>query len=560
MGRPGNSYNDLELVEGDIADDDSNEQNNGPLDPRAGNVSIEIPRIKFNPKDVSNILKKYVNEVDCSKKCLIEITKLIKWYNRLGDGVLPYKPKDLKLNSQVLKRKKKKYLSKMVKEGVKRLEMVDSKIKKGSRQVSDYKSLKELEKMGEVIVEHGKIGKSVWKVRKFDDYSLLKENSALNGSWTVSEESNTNNTPKEIVSVAAEDTPPLLVPIGFSVEVSPEKTSIENTTPSLKSLMSNPSSMKSSSTKRKSPKSKITDGSINKINTVGSNCPVGKKNESLNDSNLSLVNNCSSVDKECAPVKKQSLSFTKTPDSVTKNIKKNKKLNTPQEQNIAPIINQNPSFVESSNINIKDVLESQSPFGDLVMAIMQLRSNENNTSLNESWSVCSDEKLNSSKQKSPKSKINNESITKNNTIPKPNSPAVKNSSPNVSVSTSPDSNCSVPAKNKDSPSKPKKAESGNDDKRSSLSSTVTPEKNSKSPKSPKSPTPEQRVLRRRTIIISKKKPMEQNPGTPKKRAKNTTTTATMQKRRKTIAGEEIAMSMLKPDEISNKALEKIVSQ
>lgn len=555
MGKPGNSYNDLELVEGDI-EDDSNEQNNGPLDPRAGNMNIEIPRIKFNPKDISNILKKYVTEVDCSKKCLIEITKLIKWYNRLGNGLLPYKPKDLKLNSQVLKRKKKKYLSKMVKEGVKRLEMVDSKIKKSSREVNNYKSLKELEKMGEVIVEHGKIGKSVWKVRKFDDYSLLKENSALNGSWTVSEEANTNDTSKEFVSVTVEDKPPLLVPIGFSVEVSPEKMSIENTTPSLKSLTSNSSSMKSSSTKRKSPKSKITDGSISKKNTLRSNSPVGKKNESLNDSNLSLVDNFSSVDNECAPVKKQSLPFTKTPDSVTKSIKKDKILNTPQEQNTAPIINQNTSFAESSNINIKDVSESQNPLGDLIMSKIQLRSNENNTSLNESWSVFNDEKLNSSKQTSPRLKINTESITKNNTTPKPNSPAVKNNSPNVSVNTSLNSNCLVPAKNKNSASKQKKAESGNDDKCSSLSSTVTPEKNSKSPKSP---TPEQRVLRRRTIIISKKKPVEQNTSTPKKKVKNTTTTATIKKRRKTIAGEERTMSMLKPGEISNKALEKVVS-
>lgn len=559
MGKPGKSYNDLELVEGDIADD-SNEQNNGPLDPRAGNVNIEIPRIKFIPKDISKILNKYVTEVDCSKKCLIEITKLIKWYNRLGDGLLPYKPKDLKLNSQILKRKKKKHFSKMVKEGVKRLEMVDSKIKKGSRQVNDYKSLKELEKMGEVIVEHGKIGKSVWKVRKFDDYSLIKENCVLNGSWTVSEEAKTNDASKETISVTAEDKSPLLVPIGFSVEVSPEKLSIENTTPSLKSLTSNSSPIKSSLTKRKSPKSKISDDSISRKITVGSNSPVDKKNELLNDSNVSIVNNCSSVDKECTPVKKQSLSFTKTPDSVIKSIKKDKKLNTPQKHNTTPIINENPSFTVSSSNNIKDVSKPQSPLGDLVMTKIQLRSNENDTSLNESWSVCSDEKLNSSKQKSPGSKINNESITNNNTTPKPNSPAVKNSSPNVSVNTSLNSNCSVSAKNKDSVSKKKKAESGNGEKRSSLSLTVTPEKNSKSPKSPKSPTPEQRVLRRRTIIIAKKKPEEQNSGTVKKRAKNTTTKATMQKRRKTIAGEEITMSMLKPDEISNKALEKVVSQ
>lgn len=100
MGKPGKSYNDLELVEGDIADDDSNEINESPLDPRAGNVSVEIPRIKFDPKAIAKLLNKYVNDIDCTRKCLLEITKLVKWYDRLGGGLLPYKPKDLKLKDR----------------------------------------------------------------------------------------------------------------------------------------------------------------------------------------------------------------------------------------------------------------------------------------------------------------------------------------------------------------------------------------------------------------------------------------------------------------------------
>lgn len=539
LGKPGLSYNELELVEGDISDDDSNEQKNGPLDPRAGNVSVEIPRIKFNPKDVSKLLNKYVTEVDCSRKCLIEITKLIKWYNRLGEGILPYKPKDLKLNSQVLKRKKKKHLSKMVKEGVKRLEMVDSKIKKNSREVNDHKSLKELDKMGEIIVEHGKIGKSVWKVRKFDASSALKENISLNGSWTVSEEVKNDNTSEETACVKSDGKPPLLIPAQSSV-------SSENSTPSLKSLISsNLSSKKSSLTKTISPKSKIDDKSISK-NTKKSISPY-VKNKSPNIFKMS-PNNKSFLEhnKKFANVEKQFVSSPTTPDNNTKNNKKEGKSNTFGEQNIVSV----EEFNENS-YTVKNILESNRSFDDLVMSKIERHSTkiDTNTSLNESWSVCNDEKLTLKKQKSQRSNITNELTNKNDT---PNSKfsLAKNNSPNTSVNAS----FSVSTQDDDFLSKKVKPV-----KRSSLSSTNTPEKNSKSPKSPKSPTPEQRVLRRRTIIISKKKTEEQKDVTPKRKAKDVTATKLLQKRRKTIAGEEITMSMLKPDEISNKALEKVVS-
>jgi len=535
MGKPGKSYNDLELVEGDIADDNSNEVNDNPLDPRAGNVSVEIPRIKFNPKDVAKVLNKYVTEVDCTRKCLLEITKLIKWYNRLGDGILPYKPKDLKLNSQVLKRKKKKYLSKMVKEGVKKLEMVDSKIKKSGREVSDHKSLKELNKMGEIVVERGKIGKSVWKVRKFDNVNTLKENFNLNGSWTVSEETKVDN--NNTVG-GNDDEPPLLVPAGFNVEVSEtqDKTPTKvqkkvSLTPNFKSLTVDSSLNESNSKKRKSksPISKTNDGSSNKI-IQKQNSPFIKTgtpnalNESQNNSWSVSADNEGSASKKV----KKSIDSPKALQAVNESLKPN------------------------------NGIEEKNQIDDLVISKLKRRSNEINinSSLNESWSVCSDEKLKLSKCKSPVSNTSNEPNKKS--VQNSNSPSDKICSPKI-VNTSHNNSWSVSADNNGSASKKVKnnKEPGNVEKRVSLTSVSTPDKSSKSPKSPKSPTPEQRVLRRRTIIIPKKKPDGQNEGTPKRKAKETSATKLSQKRRKTIAGEEI--SMLRPEEISNKALEKVVS-
>jgi len=540
MGKPGKSYNDLELVEGDIADDDPNEVNDKPLDPRAGNVSVEIPRIKFNPKDVAKVLNKYVTEVDCTRKCLLEITRLLKWYNRLGDGILPYKPKDLKLNSQVLKRKKKKYLSKMVKEGVKKLEMVDSKIKKSSCEISDHKSLKELNKMGEIVVERGKIGKSVWKVRKFENVNTLKENFNLNASWTVSDETKIDDTN---TVCGTDDEPPLLVPAGFNVEVSeaPEKTPTKiqkkvSLTPNFKSLTVDSSLKESNSNKRKSksPISKINEGSNKKI-IQKQNSPFIKTG-TPNLLNASLNNSWSvSADNGGSGSKK-----------VKKSIESAKAL---QAVNSSPINDLTPD---------NGVEEKNQTSDDLVISKLKRRSNEINTnsSLNESWSVCSDEKLKLSKSKSPVSNTVNEPNKKS--IQKSNSPFVKISSPNV-ANTSHNNSWSVSADSDGSASKKvkKSNEPGKEEKRISLTSVSTPDKSSKSPKSPKSPTPEQRVLRRRTIIIPKKKPDGQNEGTPKRKVKEPSATKVSQKRRKTIAGEEI--SMLKPEEISNKALEKVVS-
>lgn len=67
--------------------------------------------------------------------------------------------------------------------------LMDSKLKNKNREVIDnYKSIKKLEKMGKIIiVQHGKIGKSIWKVGKIDECDALKESFCLNGSWTVSD-------------------------------------------------------------------------------------------------------------------------------------------------------------------------------------------------------------------------------------------------------------------------------------------------------------------------------------------------------------------------------------
>jgi len=216
-------------------------------------------------------LNKYLTEVDCTRKCLWEITKLIQFYNRLGACILPNKPNDLKINSQVLKHKKKKYLSNMVKDGVKKLEKVDLRIKKSGLEVHDHKSLKEINKIGDIIVERGKIGKSMWKVRHFDNVNTLKENYNVNGSWTVSKETKIDGTNTVCIN---DDKPSTLVPPGFNVEVLvfQEKipTKVQNKvslTPNFKCLTYNSSLKERNSNKRKS-KSKITkmnDGPKKKI-------------------------------------------------------------------------------------------------------------------------------------------------------------------------------------------------------------------------------------------------------------------------------------------------------
>lgn len=561
MGKPSKSYNDLELVEGDIEDNnDSNEQNNMPLDPRAGNVNVEIPRIKFNAKDVSKLLNKYVTEVDCTRKCLIELTKLIKWYNRLGEGILPYKPKDLKLNSQVLKKKKKKQLSKMIKEGVKKLEIVDSKIKKNSRDIiEDCKSLKKLDKMGEIIVEHGKIGKSIWKVRKFDKSNVLKENFNLNESWTVSDETKHVDDENKTVCETVDNEPPILVPAGFSVEViktseqTPSQIEVQTLT-SLKSLMNDHSPNNNKSNKFISPKLNITNQSHNTLDT------------SLNNSCSVSDNKDGSTSKEVKKSKESTeVEICILPSTIIlDNSKENENINTSNVQKTTESLTSNNEIEETIQLKItspktdnKYIMTNKksSPYDNFVLSKIKRHSNEifMNSSPNGSWSVCSDEKLNLNEPKSPKSNITDDLKTLKNPNHEENVFPFKICSPNININisclnqSSPNDGC---ASNKMKQNK----KSIKVEKRDSLSDVITPDKNSKSPKSP---TPEQRVLRRRTIIIPKKKPEAQNEGTPKRKVKNSLESKVLQKRRKTIAGEEI--SMLKPEEISNKALEKVVS-
>lgn len=68
MGKPEKSYNDLEMVEGDMVKDNSNKQSNINYWILVLVMCVEILRIKFNAKDIANILNKYVTQVDCTKK------------------------------------------------------------------------------------------------------------------------------------------------------------------------------------------------------------------------------------------------------------------------------------------------------------------------------------------------------------------------------------------------------------------------------------------------------------------------------------------------------------
>ncbi|KAL5237853.1 hypothetical protein ACI65C_005263 [Semiaphis heraclei] len=253
MDKPGRSYNDLELVKGGKSDDNLNEKNENQLDPGAGNVNVKIPQIKFNPKDITKVLNKYVTEVEFTKRCLLVIIKLIKCYNRLGDGTLPYKREDWTLFNRVLKQKKKKTLSKMVKDRVKKFETVDSKITKSGRKINVHKSLNN---KGEIIVERRKIGTFLWKVRNFN----------CNRSWTVSEETKNNDTNAKWIN---DDESPTLVPVGFKVEVleppkkTPKKVQKKVSTPNFKFLTVD-SSLKEINYKKRNSKSPI---SMFKINT-----------------------------------------------------------------------------------------------------------------------------------------------------------------------------------------------------------------------------------------------------------------------------------------------------
>lgn len=302
MDKSSKLYNDLELVKNEISDENLNEKNGNTSDPGVGNVNVEIPQIKFNPKDIARVLNKYVTEVEYTKKCLLVITKLINHYNRLGDDILLYKQKNWKLNSQVLKEKNKNHLSKMVKEEVKKLGTVDSKIKKNGRKVNVHKSLKKSNNMSEIIVERGK---SLWKVEKFDDVNILKDSLNLNRSWTVSEETKNNGTNAKWINY---DESPILVPVGFKVEVlePPKKTptKIQKINSSFKEI---------DSKERKSMKSpisifKINDGSNKKnikkqIASFSNNWSVSVNDEAstskMAKKSVELINPIS--DKICAP-------------------------------------------------------------------------------------------------------------------------------------------------------------------------------------------------------------------------------------------------------------------
>ncbi|KAL4105169.1 hypothetical protein QTP88_020441 [Uroleucon formosanum] len=509
---PGNSNNDLELIECDIANDDSNELNDSSLDFQARNVCVEIPRIKINLKDVTKVLNKYLTEVDCTRKCLLEITKLIQFYNRMGNYTLPNKPKDLNLNRQVLKHKQKKYLSQMVKKGVKKLEMVDSRIKKSSLEIYNHKSLKELNKMGEIVVERGKIGKFMWKVKNFDNGHTFKNNLNLNNSWTVSQG-------KPNTVCINDDKPQILVPPGFSVEVfeSSEKTptKVQNKvsiTPNFKSLITGSSLKKSNSIKRKS-KSKIL-----KMNN-------GTNKKNVKNQNSCIINNGTPHDLNSSH--KRSISADHG-GSASKKIKNIESANAAQSVN-APF---NKTIFTPDN----EIVEKKR-IDDLVnedLSKVKLCSDEININsrLNYNWSTCSKKKFKSSKCKFLVSNTANEPNEKR--IQKSNSPLDEICSPNI-VNISHNNTWSVSADNNNSASNKvqKRNSSSKMEKEILLTSLITA---GKSFESPKSADFEQSILRQRTTIISINKPDGQNESTLKRKVKETPATKVLHERRKTIPG------------------------
>ncbi|CAI6357234.1 unnamed protein product [Macrosiphum euphorbiae] len=150
-------------------------------------------------------------------------------------------------------------------------------------------SIKEHNKMGEIVVERRKILKPMWKVRNVDNVSTLKENFSLNGSWIVSKETmiECNNT-----VCINDDKPLILVPPEFNVEVleSPEKTPKKVQNKVLLTSSLTPLTVDSSN--------EPNEKSIQKSNSLDKICSPNIVNQSHNNScYLSADNNGSASNK-----------------------------------------------------------------------------------------------------------------------------------------------------------------------------------------------------------------------------------------------------------------------
>jgi len=366
------------------------------------------------------------------------------------------------------------------------------------KSVSVNSTLKELTKMGE-IVKGGKIGKSMLKVRKSDKINTLKENFNLNGSWRVSVSKDTKIDGNNTMCIN-DGEQPLMVPVGFNVEV---LETLEKTVTKLQKNVSSTPSLTCPS----------VDSSIKELDKLGEivleRRKIGKFMWKVTHfDNVNILKENFNLNESWTVSKETIIDCTNT----------------------VCINDDKPPTLVPPGFNV-EILESPEKTSIKV---------QNKVSLTPSLIP-----LTVDTSKKPKEK----------SIQKSNSPLHKICSPNI-VITSHNSSSYLSADNDGSASN--KIKESNPSikvqKGNSLTSVTTPDKSSKSLKCQ---TAEQRVLPRTTTTFSKNKPDGKNKGTPISKVKEISATRELQKCRNTIAEEEI--SLLKPEDISNKALEKVVS-
>ncbi|KAK1124439.1 hypothetical protein K0M31_006794 [Melipona bicolor] len=68
------------------------------LDPRAGNVDVELSQIPFNPKQISTLLNKYKFHPSTTTKSRRQLQHIIKEFTELSDGKMPLGIKEIKIS------------------------------------------------------------------------------------------------------------------------------------------------------------------------------------------------------------------------------------------------------------------------------------------------------------------------------------------------------------------------------------------------------------------------------------------------------------------------------
>ncbi|KAK9300159.1 hypothetical protein QLX08_007077 [Tetragonisca angustula] len=69
-----------------------------PLDPRAGNVDVELSQIPFDPKQISTLLNEYKFHPSTTTKSRRQLQHLIKEFTELSDGKMPLGIKEIKIS------------------------------------------------------------------------------------------------------------------------------------------------------------------------------------------------------------------------------------------------------------------------------------------------------------------------------------------------------------------------------------------------------------------------------------------------------------------------------